>query len=121
MDPSGLASCVPVAPVSPSPRLGTLCNSSEIPPPSCPLLPTLPREVLQGALGRRVGQWAPVPREPVQEQDLAGFPPAFATATTSPRVFCVLNPTCQLLAMQVPTLLLPDPVCWDLSLFLVSS
>lgn len=112
---------MPVAPVSPSPRLGTLYNSSEIPPPSCPLLPTLPREVLQGALGRRVGQWALVPREPIQEQDLAGFPPALATATTSARVFWVLNPTCQLLAMQVPTLFLPDPVCWDLSLFLVSS
>ena len=30
-------------------------------------------DVLQGALGKCVGQWALVPWEPIQEQDLAGF------------------------------------------------
>ena len=35
-------------------------------------------DVLQGALGRCVSQWALVPWEPIQEQDLAGFSPSLS-------------------------------------------
>ena len=35
-------------------------------------------DVLQGAPGKCVGQWALVPWEPIQEQDLAGFSPCLS-------------------------------------------